>query len=307
MRAISVPNMEMTLLDHLEELRWRILWSLVAILGIAVVALFFSDNILNILLLPSGGLRLKAFNIMDGFMIKFHISIYIGIAAAFPIWAFQIYRFFSPGLLEHERRLILPTLTFSSLLFVLGAAFGYYMLQEIIKVLVGIFPSQVDFLPAAQEYISFVLFFLLTCGLLFQLPILLTILIHLRVLSTELLQKQRRTAYFILFVIAELVTPVADPILAPMVVMGPLVILYEISILAGKRIESQRLKSDGIETAPAAIEIPIAFAPTTYATEPARYCTQCGAIPRTLDARYCEHCGKHLGEIGVLNEYEKPV
>ena len=282
----------MSLVDHLEELRWRILWSLLAVVGIAIVALFFSDNILNILLQPSGGLRLKAFNITDGFMIKFHISIYIGIAAAFPIWAFQLYRFFSPALLAHERRLILPTLMFSSVLFALGVVFGYIMLKEIIKVLVEIFPSQVDFLPAAQEYISFVLFFLLTCGLIFQLPILLTVLIYLRVLSVEILQKQRRIAYFLLFVIAELVTPVADPFLAPLVVMAPLVILYEISILAGKRIEHQRLKSEQA--------VMMEVTPAQQILKAARYCTQCGATPRTLDARFCDHCGNRLGERRAL-------
>jgi len=288
----------MSLLDHLEELRWRILLSLAAIVGVAIVALFFSDNILNILLLPSGGMRLKAFNIMDGFMIKFHISLYIGIAAAFPIWAFQLYRFFSPALLKHERRLILPALVFSSILFALGVAFGYYMLREIINVLVGIFPSEVDFLPAAQEYISFVLFFLLTCGLLFQLPILLTILIHLRVLSTDLLQKQRRVAYFVLFVIAELVTPVADPIVAPLVVMGPLVLLYEISILAGKRIEKQRREFDLDEseqqTTLVSVQKELAH------SQPAGLCRQCGAAPKTIDARYCERCGNQLTKMEVF-------
>lgn len=287
----------MSLLDHLEELRWRILWSLIAIVVIALVALLFADNILNLLLIPSGGMRLKAFNIMDGFMIKFHISIYIGIAAAFPIWAFQLYQFFSPALLDHERRMILPSLIFSSILFALGVAFGFYMLPEIIKVFVGFFPTQVDFLPSAQEFISFVLFFLLTCGLLFQLPILLTILIHLRVLSTDLLQSQRRIAYFILFVIAELVTPVADPILAPMIIMAPLVILYEISILAGKRIESQRRKSEAAQREEEPI---IESAPRPQIFQSGRFCTQCGTASRTLDARFCDNCGHRLGEIEAL-------
>lgn len=295
---------EMSLLDHLEELRWRILWSILAILGIAIVALFFSDQILEFLLLPSGGLRLNAFNIMDGFMIKFHISIYIGIAAAFPIWAFQLYKFFSPALLDHEKRLVLPTLIFSFSLFALGVAFGYYMLHEIIKVLVSLFPTKVEFLPAAQEYISFVLFFLLTCGLLFQLPILLTILIHLRVLSVDLLQNQRRISYFILFVIAELVTPVADPILAPMIVMGPLVLLYEVSILAGKRIESQRAKDDAKRDKELLDETPPPPPPASSSQifQPGRFCTQCGAAPRTIDARYCENCGNLLGQMEAMAE-----
>jgi sec-independent protein translocase protein TatC len=292
----------MSFIDHLEELRQRILISFVAILIITLVALLFSDNILNILLIPSGGLRLKAFSLMDGFMIKFHISFYLGAAAAFPIWAFQLYRFFSPALLEHERRAVAPALVFSSILFALGVAFGYYLLHEMIQVLVGIFPSQVDFLPAAQDYISFVLFFLLTFGLTFQLPVLLTILIHLRILSTDLLRAQRRIAYFVLFVIAELITPVADPIVAPMAIMVPLVILYEISILVGRRIERQRLKSELQKANEPGESEELFQIPEESVTvlEGARFCTQCGTAAKTLDARYCNQCGNSLGELASL-------
>lgn len=238
-----MSDKEMTLIDHVEELRWRILISIFAIVAVTLIAMVFSDNILNLLLVPSGGLRLKAFNLMDGFMIKFHVSLYLGIAVAFPIWAFQIYRFITPGLLENERRAILPALVASSLLFALGAAFGYYLLHEMIQVLILIFPTQVDFLPAADDYISFVIFFLVSCGLAFQLPILLTLLVQLNILSTALLKKQRRVAYFILFIFAELITPVSDPIIAPMFIMIPLLILYEASILVSVRIESRRNKS----------------------------------------------------------------
>jgi len=238
-----VPDKEMTFIDHLEELRRRILISILAILIVTAVALIFSNNVLNVLLAPSGGLRLKAFGLMDGFMIKFRIALYIGIAAAFPIWGFQLYRFIVPGLMDRERRAVLPGLLASTALFLLGVVFGYFLLGEMIRVLITLFPPQVDFLPAADDYISFVVFFLLACGVAFQLPILLTILVELRVLSTDLMRKQRRIAYFALFVFAEVVTPVTDPIVAPLVVMVPLVILYEASILVGRRIEARRMKT----------------------------------------------------------------
>ena len=238
-----MPDKEMTFIDHLEELRRRILISILAILIVTAVALIFSNNVLNVLLAPSGGLRLKAFGLMDGFMIKFRIALYIGIAAAFPIWGFQLYRFIVPGLMDRERRAVLPGLLASTALFLLGVVFGYFLLGEMICVLITLFPPQVDFLPAADDYISFVVFFLLACGVAFQLPILLTILVELRVLSTDLMRKQRRIAYFALFVFAEVVTPVTDPIVAPLVVMVPLVILYEASILVGRRIEARRMKT----------------------------------------------------------------
>ena len=233
----------MPFLDHLEELRKRILISLLAILVVAAVALIFSDTILKLLLIPAGGMKLNAFSLMDGFLIKFRIALYLGIAAAFPIWGYELYKFIAPGLQDRERKALLPGLFASLFLFILGVLFGYFLLREMIKVLISIFPPQVSFLPAADDYISFVTFFLMACGVAFQLPVVLVILVQLRILSVSVMKKQRRIAYFILFVFAEIVTPVADPIVAPMVVMVPLVVLYEASILVGMRIEANRLKA----------------------------------------------------------------
>ena len=233
----------MSFLDHLEELRKRILISLLAILIVTSVALIFSDTILKVLLIPAGGMKLNAFSLMDGFLIKFRIALYIGIGMAFPIWGYELYRFIGPGLHDNERKALLPGLFASTVLFILGVLFGYYLLSEMIKVMIALFPPEVAFLPAADDYISFVTFFLVACGVAFQLPVVLTILIQLRVLSVSVLKKQRRIAYFALFVFAEIATPVTDPIIAPLVVMIPLLLLYEASILVGVRIEAARMKA----------------------------------------------------------------
>ncbi|HUI89317.1 MAG TPA: twin-arginine translocase subunit TatC [Anaerolineales bacterium] len=232
----------MSLFDHLEELRMRILYSGAAILIVTAVAFFFSDPILKLLLLPSGGLQLKAFSLMDGFMIKWQIALYTGIVGAFPVWAYHVYRYVSPGLKDHERRAIFSPLIAAFVLFLLGALFGYYLLWGMIRVLIELFPSEVQFLPAADDYISFVIFFMVACGLAFQLPTVLVILVRLRIVSATLLRKQRRIAYFVLFAFAEIITPVSDPIVAPLTVMVPLIILYEISIFAALRIEAHRAK-----------------------------------------------------------------
>jgi sec-independent protein translocase protein TatC len=221
---------ELTFWDHLDELRKRILISLVAILIITGIALIFADTILKVLLIPAGGIRLNAFGLMDGFMIKFRIALYIGIAVAFPLWGFEVYRFIMPGLMERERKALLPGLAASSCLFILG-------------VMITLFPPQVTFLPAADEYISFVIFFLVACGAAFQLPMIITFLVQIRILNVKILRKQRRIAYFILFAFAEIVTPVSDPIVAPAVVLVPLLLLYEGSILVAARIEANRLKA----------------------------------------------------------------
>ncbi len=233
----------MNFFDHLEELRMRVIYSAIAILVVTAVAFFYSDPILKLLLLPAGGLQLKAFSLLDGFMIKWQIALCTGIIGAFPVWAYHIFGFVSPGLKVNERRAILTPLLASSILFVLGALFGYYLLWSMIRVLLQLFPTEVQYLPAADSYISFVLFFLLACGLAFQLPTLLVILVQLEILNSTILRKQRRTAYFILFAFAEIITPVSDPIVAPITVMVPLVILYEISIFVAQRIEARREKS----------------------------------------------------------------
>ena len=230
----------MTFLEHLEEFRTRLLISVAAILLVTAVGFFFSDPILKLLLLPSGGLQLRAFGLLDGFMIKWRLALYTGVVISFPVWAYELYSFISPGLLPNERRIIFPLLGGSLLLFLLVAAFGFYLLWGMIRVLVALIPSEVQFLPDADDYISFVTFFLLACGLAFQLPTIILLLVQLRILNSNLLKKQRRIAYFALFVFAEIITPVSDPIVAPLTVMIPLSILYEASIFLAARIERRR-------------------------------------------------------------------
>ncbi len=235
-----MSDKSMSIIDHLEELRRRILVSVVAILLATAVAFIFSDALLNVILLPSGGLKLNAFSLMDGFFIKWRLALYTGIVVAFPVWAYEVYAFVHPGLLENEKRVLRPALVGSTLLFVLGALFGYYLLGGMIRVLVELLPTQVQFLPSADDYINFVAFFLLACGLAFELPTLLLVLVQLKLVSADLLRKHRRLAYFALFAFAEIITPIADPIIAPLTVMLPLVILYEVSIFLARRIEKRR-------------------------------------------------------------------
>jgi sec-independent protein translocase protein TatC len=234
---------KMSLVGHLTELRRRIIISVLAILVATAAAFFLSDALLTLLLLPSGGLHLNAFNLTDGFMIRWQLSLYAGIVVTFPIWAYQLYAFIRPGLQENERRTIFPAMFGSLVLFALGAVFGYYLLTSMIRVLIELLPQPVTFLPSAEDYISFVVFFLVACGLAFQLPTLLLILVSLRLLSSKIMRQQRRIAYFVLFVFAEIITPVSDPIVAPLTVMLPLVLLYELSVWLATRVEGRRRKN----------------------------------------------------------------
>jgi sec-independent protein translocase protein TatC len=230
-------------LDHLEELRRRILVSLLAVALAAAACFVFAERILDVLLLPSGGLQLRAFSLMDGFMIKLRLALYAGIVLAFPVWAWQAARFVGPGLLREEKRHAAPFVAASLLLFAGGTVFGYSLLGAMIKVLVGLFPSRIEYLPSAADYLSFTVFFLLSCGIAFQLPCVLVLLVSLGLLRADALRRQRRVAWFILFAFAEIITPVSDPFVAPLVVMAPLVVLYEASVLVAGRIEARRAAS----------------------------------------------------------------
>ena len=228
------------LLDHLEELRRRILISLLAVAVATAACFVFADRILDILLIPSGGLHLRAFGLMDGFMIKLRLALYAGIVLALPVWAWQTVRFVGPGLLHEEKSHMAPFLVASLLLFAAGTVFGYSLLAAMIKVLVGLFPPRIEYLPSASDYLSFVAFFLLACGLAFQLPCVLVLLVSLGILRAKTLQRQRRVAWFMLFAFAEIITPVSDPIVAPLTVMAPLLVLYEASVFIAGRIEARR-------------------------------------------------------------------
>ena len=237
---MSMDDKAMPMVEHLEELRWRIMIAVSAIVVGAAGAYCLANPILTVLLLPSGGLHLKAFHLLDGFMIKWRIALYMGMIVAFPVWAYEAYKFINPGLLAHERKMLFPALVGALVLFILGACFGYSLLWGMIRVLVHLFPPQVEYLPSAEDYLSFVTFFLVVCGLAFQLPTVVIILVHLHLVTSALLRTQRRLAYFALFAFAELITPVSDPIVAPLTVMAPLLVLYELSIGLTRRIERRR-------------------------------------------------------------------
>lgn len=224
----------MGVIEHLEELRSRLIISLIAILVTTMLAYVFSDAILYILRAPAGDIKLQAFSPMDGFLIRFRVALYGGLFLAAPVWIYQLLRYIEPGLLPHEKRWIIPGVAAMVVLFALGNIFGYLMLANMMSVLFAMFGSELNYLPSADQYISFVVYFLVATGIAFELPIVLLLLIKLGIVKPEFLRKQRKIAYFIMFVFAELITPVSDPIVAPTVVMIPMVLLFELALFAAR-------------------------------------------------------------------------
>jgi sec-independent protein translocase protein TatC len=227
----TAADKNMSLVSHLEELRTRFIISLVAVAITTAIAFVFSDYILLWLKIPAGDIILHVFSPMDGFFVKWRVALFSGIALAFPIWAYEIVAFISPGLTDYERRVVLPLVGVAFLLFLVGVGFGYYLLFGMINILVALFGPELEYFPAADAYMSFVTFFLLSTGLAFELPVLLYALVRLHLISIDLLKRQRRYFYFGMFVFAEIITPVADPIVAPLTITLPMVVLYELTII----------------------------------------------------------------------------
>lgn len=224
----------MGVLEHVEELRTRLIISLVAILVTTVLAYAFSDAILFFLKEPSGEAKLQFLSPLDPFMIKFRVSLYSGILLAAPIWIYELVRYLEPGLLPSEKRFIVPSIAAMVVLFYLGGAFGYLMLRNMMTVLLAMSGSELTYLASADEYISFVVYFMLAVGIAFEMPIILLILMRLGFVKPETVRKQRKIAYFVLFVFAELITPVSDPIVAPTVVMIPMIVLFELALILAR-------------------------------------------------------------------------
>lgn len=222
--------------DHLLELRRRLITSLVAIVIFTSIGYIFSDTLLYILRAPAGNIVLQALSPMDGFLIKFRIALYAGLYLSAPVWVYEIMMFIYPGLSRQEARLIIPGVIAIVVLFLLGNVFGYLMLSNMMSVILAMFGSELKYLPSADPFISFVIFFLAATGIAFELPIALLILIRLGLISHQTLRKQRKISYFVIFVFAELITPVSDPIVAPTVVMIPMIVLFELALLVARLI-----------------------------------------------------------------------
>jgi len=224
----------LSIVQHLEELRSRLIIAIVAILVTTAFAYFFSDAILFILRAPAGDIKLQAFSPLDGFMIRFRVALYGGLALAAPVWIYQLLRYVEPALMPSEKKFIVPGVAAMVILFFLGNTFGYLMLHNMMNVLFTMFGSELNYLPSADQYISFVIYFLVATGIAFELPVLMLILMRLGIVKPDTIRKQRKIAYFVIFVFAELITPVADPIVAPTVVMLPMIALFELALFISK-------------------------------------------------------------------------
>ncbi len=250
---------EMPLLEHLEELRQRIIRSLIA-MGIGmVICLIFAKKILQVLLYPTTQLdhpfSLQVLKVQGMFLVTLEVGLFGGIILSLPYILHQFWLFIAPGLLEHERRYF-PRLLFSSTtLFIAGVAFAYFVvLPFALNFFIGLAPPEIRANIAIDFYIGFAIRLLVIFGVIFELPVISYFFSKIGLLTPVLMRRYRRHAVVAIFVLAALLTP---PDIITQVMLGvPLILLYEVSIWISQLVVNKKLKEAEAQKAEEAAKTP---------------------------------------------------
>lgn len=233
----QVQDAEMPFLDHLEELRWRIIKSLLGIIFATIISFIFIDFFIErIFLLPakSGNIKLQNLKPFGQLFLYFEVALIIGIVLSLPIILYQFWKFISPALKENERKYIVLIVFFSTLCFFSGIVFAYFvMLPLSLQFAAGFGSASIDNNIAIDEYFNIIISVMLAAGTVFELPMLSFLLAKLGIITSKLMRKYRRHAYVTVFILSAILTPGTDP-LSQVLLAIPLVLLYEISILVAK-------------------------------------------------------------------------
>lgn len=246
----------MTYLQHLEELRRRIIVSAIAFVVAFAVAWLFAWDILAILKQPAGALTLNYMTPMEPFLVRFKLALFGSIILALPVILFEILGFVSPALKTKERRYTVAVLAMIVLFFAVGVVFGYKVIMPPgIRWLFNVAQGQMRPVMSASSYVSFAGWFMLGLGVSFETPVFIWMLVALGVVSPEQLQKQWRWALIIILIVASVITPDWSPVTMILVAI-PMGILYVISILLARFTErSRRSKAAVSDEATEAAEI----------------------------------------------------
>lgn len=256
-RPAHPDESRMTLVEHLVELRARMVKSAVALVIATVAAFVYFEPILEFLQRPycelpahlrggggsEGDCQLFVIGILDQFVIRMRVAMMAGAIASAPVWLWQLWQFVTPGLHPKERRWAVPFVASSILLFVAGAVFAYYTLPNGLRLLLGMGGDAITPILTVDKYLSFITLMLLAFGVSFEFPLLMIFLNIVGVTPTAKLRRWRRGMYFGLCVFAAIITPSQDPATF-LALWVPLCVSYEAVIVFGRTRDRMRRGRD---------------------------------------------------------------
>lgn len=238
----------MPFLDHLEELRQRLLRCILAIFSLSIISYIFSKQIMAILLRPFPREdKLIFLSPQEGFMIYITISLFAGLILSLPIIFYELWQFVRPGLYAKERKYTIRIVFFSTFFFLLGALFCYFVVIPYgLNFLLSFANDQLTPTIQIKEYLKFITLLILVFGIVFELPLLSFFLTKLGLLTPQFLRTKRRYGIVAIFIAAAVLTPTTD-IISQLLLAVPLMILYEISIWVSRAALPRKKSKDQIK------------------------------------------------------------
>lgn len=247
----NVEESSAPLIEHLIELRQRLMYALIAIVILFLICFYFANEIFNILVIPyqqgagSSDVRFIFTALQEKFFVDVRIAFFGALFLGFPVIATQIYKFVAPGLYKNEKGAFLPFLVATPVLFFAGACLVYFLIMPLatsfflsLEQSGGEGRAEITNMQSVRAYLDLIMLLIFAFGLVFQLPVAITLLSKAGLVEAETLANKRKYAILAAFVAAALLTP-PDPI-SQLGLAIPTLILYEISILAARRIEKRR-------------------------------------------------------------------
>ena len=232
----------MPLLDHLIELRKRLIYALVGFFLVFFITFYFAKPIFSFLIQPalSDGYKVIVLDIFEFFFVTVKLSGFVALIVGFPLIAVQIWLFVAPGLYRHEKRAFVPFLVATPFMFYAGCAVMYYIvLPYVINFMLTVYaPPDIEKTLRSSDYLERILQLVFAFGFAFEVPVLLTLLLRVGIVSSDGLRSKRRYAIVVAFIVAAVLTP--PDVVSQIALAVPLLIFYEVSILIGVWIERNR-------------------------------------------------------------------
>ncbi len=228
---------EMSFLDHLEELRWRIIYTVIGLVAGTIISWIFIDFLIDIILLKPArdtAAILQNLKPFGQFFLFVQVSIISGFVLSIPNVFYQLWKFISPALRKSERKYILSIVVYSSLCFIAGIVFAYFVMLPVALTFAAQFGAkEITNQFAIDEYFNIIISVMLAAALVFELPMISFFLTKLGILTPDFMKKYRRHSIVIIMIFSAFLTPGGDPI-SQIVLAVPLVLLYELSIFISK-------------------------------------------------------------------------